>query len=516
MVRHRNRWFAAAILVAVALAAAMAGVAEPATPDTIDPTVTLTSPAADAQIVRGSQLSASYSCQDDPGGSGIDSCVGAMPESSTIDTSTVGHHSFTVRAIDRAGNATTTTHAYTIIPESVAGHLADLAVLRSELVSMRSGALSFWSRFWLDNAIESVDWAAQSSCWTASGALVTTVSGLVCLEALRLVVLRLYYADAVLRGASKPQQQETVDLLASIAGDRLGAVASTQTVDPSKWRASGPTALLWAVDTDLKHADADSNRIEATIAYIRAWRRLSEKVGLSSQSIAFAPLADKTFGNPAFRVSATASSGLEVSFAAVGSCSVSGNTVQLKGAGSCLVSALQQGNSVYNPTAVLRTFSIAKASQTIAFGRLASKALGAADSTVSASASSGLAVAFAASGSCTLSAATVHPTGLGSCTVTASQSGNANYDAARVVSQTFSITARPKLPARCAVPKVVGRQLRAAQRAIKAGHCRTGRVGRAYSRRVKKGSVISQSRRARRLLPVSSKINLVVSRGRKR
>jgi beta-lactam-binding protein with PASTA domain len=95
--------------------------------------------------------------------------------------------------------------------------------------------------------------------------------------------------------------------------------------------------------------------------------------------------------------------------------------------------------------------------------------------------------------------------------VTASQPGNANYNPAPAVSRTFSIKRPP-----CRVPKVVGRRLGAAKKLIAKRHCRTGKVGHAYSGKRKKGLVISQSRRPGRVLPASSKINLVVSRGRKR
>jgi beta-lactam-binding protein with PASTA domain len=65
------------------------------------------------------------------------------------------------------------------------------------------------------------------------------------------------------------------------------------------------------------------------------------------------------------------------------------------------------------------------------------------------------------------------------------------------------------------VPNLVGKRLTAAGRAIKAGHCRTGTVRRAFSRKRKKGVVISQNHRRGQLLPARSRINLLVSRGRK-
>jgi beta-lactam-binding protein with PASTA domain len=42
------------------------------------------------------------------------------------------------------------------------------------------------------------------------------------------------------------------------------------------------------------------------------------------------------------------------------------------------------------------------------------------------------------------------------------------------------------------VPKVKGKRLRAAKRAIRRAHCSVGRVRRAFSSSVKRGRVISQ------------------------
>ncbi|HSQ25192.1 MAG TPA: Calx-beta domain-containing protein, partial [Pyrinomonadaceae bacterium] len=125
---------------------------------------------------------------------------------------------------------------------------------------------------------------------------------------------------------------------------------------------------------------------------------------------------------------------------ASGNCTVTSGTVHLTGAGSCTITASQAGDSNYNAAPnVPQTFSIAKANQTITFGALANKTFGDADFGVSATASSGLAVSFGASGNCTVTSGTVHLTGAGSCTITASQAGDSNYNAAPNVPQTFSI-----------------------------------------------------------------------------
>jgi beta-lactam-binding protein with PASTA domain len=65
------------------------------------------------------------------------------------------------------------------------------------------------------------------------------------------------------------------------------------------------------------------------------------------------------------------------------------------------------------------------------------------------------------------------------------------------------------------VPKVTGKRLAAAKSTLARGHCRAGKVSYAYSAK-KKGLVSAQSRQPGRILPASSKINLVVSRGPRR
>jgi hypothetical protein len=159
-----------------------------------------------------------------------------------------------------------------------------------------------------------------------------------------------------------------------------------------------------------------------------------------NQTITFGALANKTFGDADFAVSATAGSGLPVSFAPSGQCTMTGNTVHLTGSGSCTITASQAGNSNFNPaTDVPQGFTTAKSNQTIAFGALANKTFGDADFAVSATASSALPVSFAASGQCTVSGNTVHLTGAGSCTITASQGGDSNFNAAPSVPQSFEI-----------------------------------------------------------------------------
>jgi hypothetical protein len=185
--------------------------------------------------------------------------------------------------------------------------------------------------------------------------------------------------------------------------------------------------------------------------------------------------------------------------------------VHITGAGSCTVTASQAGNANINAAPdVAQSFAIGRASQTITFAARPNKTFGAPNFAVHATASSGLAVSFAANGSCSVSGTTVHLKSAGTCTLTASQSGNADYNAAKSVARAFKVQRPP-----CSVPGVVGKKLAAAKTSIKKKHCRTGKVGYAYSTKVAKGRVVSQSRRAGRVLAPGAKITIVVSRGRR-
>jgi hypothetical protein len=88
------------------------------------------------------------------------------------------------------------------------------------------------------------------------------------------------------------------------------------------------------------------------------------------------------------------------------------------------------GDSNYSDSTGISALTIAKAAQTITFAVLVMRTFGGPDFAVSATSSSSLTVGFSAGGNCSVTGSTVHLTGVGSCTVTASQAGNANYNPA--------------------------------------------------------------------------------------
>lgn len=75
---------------------------------------------------------------------------------------------------------------------------------------------------------------------------------------------------------------------------------------------------------------------------------------------------------------------------------------------------------------------------------------------------------------------------------------------------------RPPAQARCVVPRLKGKTVAKARRLLGASKCRLGRVTRAYSTKVSSGRILSQSRRPGARLPRGTRVNVIVSRGRRR
>ncbi|RNL81368.1 hypothetical protein [Nocardioides marmorisolisilvae] len=171
-------------------------------------------------------------------------------------------------------------------------------------------------------------------------------------------------------------------------------------------------------------------------------------VSKADQSITFAQPGDTGFGGSDVALTATASSGLDVTLTSEtpGVCSVVGTSVHPVSAGTCTITATQLGNDVFNAaTPVSRSLSVAKAAQTITFAQPGNTVYGGADVALTASASSGLAVTLTSEtpGVCTVVGTSAHPVAAGTCTITASQGGNGNYVAATPVSRSLTVAKAP-------------------------------------------------------------------------
>ena len=163
------------------------------------------------------------------------------------------------------------------------------------------------------------------------------------------------------------------------------------------------------------------------------------------QTISFAPLADKLTSDGPFTVTASASSGLPVTFAANGVCSIAQDEVTLEGVvGSCTITALQSGNDEWSAAKkVSRSFVVGelnKQSQTITFAAVPNRSFSEGAFELVATASSGLPVSFSASGACGMAGNTLVLDAPGTCAVTASQDGDATFNPAANVTHEFTIT----------------------------------------------------------------------------
>jgi hypothetical protein len=172
------------------------------------------------------------------------------------------------------------------------------------------------------------------------------------------------------------------------------------------------------------------------------------------QTITFPPIKTTEDALTSLALSATASSGLAVSFTSTTPkvCTVSGNTASLLFPGNCTIEASQAGDDSFESALpVQRTFTVGHAAQTVTFPPIPTQKQGAAVH-LRATASSGLEVTFFASSSQAISLA-IGPAPVclvlgniadmlkpGTCIIGAYQAGNDLY-AAALAERSFTVTA---------------------------------------------------------------------------
>ena len=215
------------------------------------------------------------------------------------------------------------------------------------------------------------------------------------------------------------------------SGLAVSFVSETSTV----CTVSGATASMLATGSCVIHATQAGNGVYSlapTVSQDILVRPFGETI--TFPAITVTQYAASTLG-----LSATASSGLAVSFASTtpAVCTVSGTTASLLSAGSCILKATQAGDTLYAAAIpVTQSFAVHLAPQTITFETLLSQAIGA-NVHLTATASSGLAVSFASATTsvCTVAGATASMLTTGTCVIHATQAGNTMYSAAPLVSQ---------------------------------------------------------------------------------
>ncbi|MBL8215914.1 MAG: VCBS repeat-containing protein [Bryobacterales bacterium] len=227
----------------------------------------------------------------------------------------------------------------------------------------------------------------------------------------------------------------------------LGATASSglpisyQSLDPANCTVSGSSLTLVSTGACRVVASQPGNAAFLPAADVQRNFQVTRGV----QAITFPPPPATPLSSGPLTPNATATSGLNVTYLSLSPtvCTVSGSTITLKTTGTCRLLALQNGNGDWFPASpVTVDFPVTKGSLTITFPQPASTPLSSGPVALTAIASSSLPVQYTSTtpGICTVSGANVSLLAVGTCTITANQPGNANYDPASPVSRSFQVT----------------------------------------------------------------------------
>lgn len=204
---------------------------------------------------------------------------------------------------------------------------------------------------------------------------------------------------------------------------------------------SGNTVTIIGAGYTLLRANQSGNNNYNAATYAQSFN-----VSKANQTITFGnALPNATYGDSNFNLNSTSSSGLPITYTSsdTGVATISGNTVTIIGAGTSVITAKQNGNANYNPANdVSETLAVSKANQTITFNPLNDVDVNDSDFNLTATSSSNLAVTYTSSDTnvATITNNVVSIIGVGTTTITASQSGNNNYNAATDVTQNLTVT----------------------------------------------------------------------------
>jgi len=83
------------------------------------PVISLLSPLSGQDYAFDQNVRASYSCTDDPSGTGISACTGTVPNGALLDTTKPGSHTFTVTATSNDGGVSSDTVFYAVAPDNL-------------------------------------------------------------------------------------------------------------------------------------------------------------------------------------------------------------------------------------------------------------------------------------------------------------------------------------------------------------------------------------------------------------
>jgi hypothetical protein len=179
------------------------------------------------------------------------------------------------------------------------------------------------------------------------------------------------YEEDLVINVSKANQVITIEEVStkSVAADPITINASVDTEFALDYSVSGPATnsgnvvtldgTVGTVIVTVSQAGTDNyNQVSATISF--------EVVAKQTQSITFTDIPDVTYGVADQTLSATSTSGLEVSFSLIsGPALLTGSTLEIAGAGEIVVEASQTGDEDFLAVSVQQTINVNSASLSI-------------------------------------------------------------------------------------------------------------------------------------------------------
>ena len=174
------------------------------------------------------------------------------------------------------------------------------------------------------------------------------------------------------------------------------------------------------------------------------------EVSKGDQTISFTVIASEVkIGTEDIPLEATASSGLEVVFSSsnTGVALIEEGVLKVIGAGSAIITASQSGDESYNAATSQQTITVSKYSQSITFEPLSERTYGDGTFDLAATVTSGLEITYESSNVevATVSGDVVTIIGGGTTTITASQSGNEEFESADEVAQILTVNKASQL-----------------------------------------------------------------------
>ena len=219
-----------------------------------------------------------------------------------------------------------------------------------------------------------------------------------------------------------------ITLLFSGASNTVNGLGPAPTV--SGLGASFNSLIITTAGNNTLSVNLPITAVGATIQPAALTASAATDIMEQAQTITFGPLPNQPFGTASFNVSATASSGLPITFASTtpAVCTVAGSTVNLISAGTCTIQATQAGNTTFAAaTPVSTSFTVTMVAPTIGF-TVPNQTYGAAAFSVSASSNStGVFTYTVTSGPAIVWGSTLTLTGIGTVTLQASEAADVNY-----------------------------------------------------------------------------------------